>query len=345
MSEFTDTEAIKPPNPRKISLDDLWHLADQGLLPRLSWQKNIASIRDDQKWRLWGFRILLVLGVAHLLAGIVFFFAYNWAELPKFTKFGLLFAGIVSSFGLWWFKGPDSRLGELFGVSSTVLTGILMAVFGQIYQTGADAHELFIAWAALTLPWMLIAKSPIHIFVWVVIADTAYGLYASQVMEPIWDISAALLLMLNAVMLLIVLGALKRAARVLGKLSAWWLEGSLIIGLTLHLGFAGWVAAEGAHSSKGFTETLPEFLLILTAQILFLAFFLKITRNLLGSILSLAALISSVCIFIVFILLEPGEIGAGMLLLLALIVSVASALFLYLSKRATKQLQNAGVVA
>ena len=51
-----------------------------------------ARFRDshDRFWRLWAQRALLVLGAAHFLAGVVFFFAYNWEDLGPFARFGLI---------------------------------------------------------------------------------------------------------------------------------------------------------------------------------------------------------------------------------------------------------------
>jgi len=37
---------------------------------------------------------------------------------------------------------------------AVMLTGALLALFGQTYQTGADVYELFLGWALLTLPWV-----------------------------------------------------------------------------------------------------------------------------------------------------------------------------------------------
>ena len=36
---------------------------------------------------------------------------------------------------------------------ATFLTGTLFAVFGQIYQTGADAYHLFLGWTLFTFLW------------------------------------------------------------------------------------------------------------------------------------------------------------------------------------------------
>src|SRR5712672_3297669 len=46
---------------------------------------------------------LLLLGAGLLLAGIISFFAFNWATLGRFAKFALLEAGVVACAMLgWW---------------------------------------------------------------------------------------------------------------------------------------------------------------------------------------------------------------------------------------------------
>ena len=51
----------------------------------------------------WGQSILSVIGAAVAGLGVILFFAYNWAELHKYLKLALVFAGLMLSHGgaLW----------------------------------------------------------------------------------------------------------------------------------------------------------------------------------------------------------------------------------------------------
>ena len=49
--------------------------------------------------------------------------------------------------------GLDAVAGRISLFATAFLSGILLAVFGQVYQTGADPYGLFLAWALLILPW------------------------------------------------------------------------------------------------------------------------------------------------------------------------------------------------
>jgi uncharacterized membrane protein len=126
---------------------------------------------DFAHWRRWLDRVLLALGVAMLCAGVVVFFAYNWAELHKFARFGLL-AGLVTVLAsIGWYRTPPDPVGlaALFGAQ--VAGGVLLAVIGQTYQTGADAWQLFALWALLGVPWALGARAPAHWWLVMVLAN------------------------------------------------------------------------------------------------------------------------------------------------------------------------------
>jgi uncharacterized membrane protein len=70
-------------------------------------------------------------------------------------------------------------------IAASVLTGVLLAVIGQVYQTGADVFELFAAWAVLILPWTIISRHPVHWLLWLVVVEVAFVLYGDQVLVPI----------------------------------------------------------------------------------------------------------------------------------------------------------------
>ena len=73
-----------------MRLDDLHRLRDAGLIPAGRFLQAAARLRDGPRWEAWGRRALLAAGMAHLLAGVIFFFAFNWADLSAMAKFALL---------------------------------------------------------------------------------------------------------------------------------------------------------------------------------------------------------------------------------------------------------------
>ena len=140
--------------------------------------------RDDEFWRHWALRALLALGAAHFLAGVVFFFAYNWDDLGPFARFGLLQGALLVVLVAALSAGLHRPAGKALLIAASVLTGVLFAVIGQVYQTGADAWELFALWTVLVLPWVFASLSSAHWFLWGVLALTAFSAYGGQVLVP-----------------------------------------------------------------------------------------------------------------------------------------------------------------
>ncbi|MEM6456810.1 MAG: DUF2157 domain-containing protein, partial [Acidobacteriota bacterium] len=101
---------------------------------------------------------LLFLGLGLALSGVVFFFAYNWEGMHRLVKLGLVEAGIAAAFSVAALSGLSGLRGKLALLTSSVLVGVCLAVFGQVYQTGADPWELFASWALLILPWTLLSR-------------------------------------------------------------------------------------------------------------------------------------------------------------------------------------------
>ena len=166
------------------SFDELREL---GLLDEPAHALAVGVIRQSRSWVSWVDRLLLGVGTALLLAGIVFFFAYNWNNLTKMAKLGAIELGLALSFIAAWRKGLDSSSGRALLVSASVLVGVFLAVFGQVYQTGADVFELFRAWALLILPWTLLGGSAALWTLWWVVTNLWLGLFWSQSMVSEWS--------------------------------------------------------------------------------------------------------------------------------------------------------------
>lgn len=166
---------------QQLDLASLYRLRQADLLPAARFLEAAKLLRDDAFWTRWGRHALLGLGLAHILAGILCFFAFNWAAMPPFTKFAVIAAGIVLCALSSWFVGIHRPAGKSLLIGASVLTGVLLAVIGQVYQTGADAFQLFAAWGLVILPWVLISRSATHWAVWSVTVYLAVHLYLHQV--------------------------------------------------------------------------------------------------------------------------------------------------------------------
>jgi uncharacterized membrane protein len=79
-----------------------------------------------------------------------------------------------------------------------LLVGALLAVYGQIYQTGADSYELFLGWALLITGWVLIGKFTPLWFFWILLFNVGLPLYWEQLIGDIEGRLYLLIFLLNA---------------------------------------------------------------------------------------------------------------------------------------------------
>src|SRR5262252_284739 len=136
-----------------------------------------GAIPDAAEWRRFVDRLLLGLAVALAGAGVVFFVAANWQALGRFGKFALIETAIVLALGVCWYFGLASRVGKAALGAAALCTGALLALVGQVYQTGADTWELFAAWALAIALWVVVARMPALWLLWLGLVNIALALY------------------------------------------------------------------------------------------------------------------------------------------------------------------------
>src|SRR5471032_937099 len=146
-----------------------------------------CGVRPDmQGWRRFLMLFLSLLGFLALAAGMIFFVAWNWAVMPKMAKFALVELLIVALAIVVWWRWYD-------GVSRAALLALglsfggLFALYGQIYQTGADSWELFRAWTLVLLPLALIGRQNALWFCTWVIANLTFQLYYASRAVSLFD--------------------------------------------------------------------------------------------------------------------------------------------------------------
>jgi len=128
-------------------------------------------------WQQFIDKLMLWFGSICMVAGVVFFFAYNWQQMGRFAKFGLVEVCILATVALCWKLGLDRLSGKAALFASTILVGALLALVGQTYQTGADPWQLFAAWAAMIIPWVAIGRFGALLLFWVGLVNLSLFLY------------------------------------------------------------------------------------------------------------------------------------------------------------------------
>lgn len=155
---------------------------ERGLVAPEKWPEALAVagvFPSGAAWRRFLDRLLLWLGALLLAAGVIFFFAYNWNDLPRLAKFALVEVLIVAALVTVWRTGVEHIAGKVALLAAALFVGALLALVGQTYQTGADTFELFAAWAALILPWVLAGRLAALWLVWLGLINLAAVLYFS----------------------------------------------------------------------------------------------------------------------------------------------------------------------
>jgi uncharacterized membrane protein len=119
-------------------------------------------------------RGVAVLGAALGGLGVIFWIAANWESLGRFGRFALLqtFIAAMCVGALW---RPAARVP--LSLLALLAVGALFAYFGQTYQTGADAWQLFALWALLTLPLAAGVRSDVLWTPWTLVAMAAIALW------------------------------------------------------------------------------------------------------------------------------------------------------------------------
>lgn len=132
-------------------------------------------------------KFFLIFSIVFLIAGITSFTAYNWATMSNVEKLAvpsvLIIAGLVAY--LFLEKEIYKNLAIFF---SSFMIGTLFAVYGQVYQTGADVWVLFRNWAIfLIIPMVATGYySVMTLFSIVVAISTSFylDLYLSGAIVP-----------------------------------------------------------------------------------------------------------------------------------------------------------------
>jgi len=159
---------------------ELMSLIERGAIPPEQVTRAVQASGLYPSNRAWdGFvdRLLLWLGGLALAFAVLFFIAYNWAEMGRWLRFGMVQAAMALAVGVAIWPKASPMVQRVALTSATLLVGVLLALFGQVYQTGADPWQLFFIWAVLTLPWVWVARFELLWVLWLGLMNLAVGLY------------------------------------------------------------------------------------------------------------------------------------------------------------------------
>lgn len=198
---------MEKPSKAPLQRENLHLLAQNLKLSQKEWQETFAEAEIYPSKKQWWFfieKFSLAIGVGFLLAGIIFFLAYNWSDLHKFIKLGLVELLLVFLLLVAIFRKSLDFINQVVLLAIVVSIGLCFTVFGQIYQTGADAYDLFLVWTLAAIPFVLVSRFPSLWMLFLVLINTTLILWSSQVLSYKQDEWVFLLLFLvNALAFLI----------------------------------------------------------------------------------------------------------------------------------------------
>lgn len=241
------TDDRDPLSDHPATVGGLEALRAKGLLSQEAFERGVELVWPaGRAWRRFD-RVMQMLGAVLVLAGVAYFFAYNWEAIPKLAKFGMIQAAIVVCVVVAGWKGLDGLPGNIALTAGAFLVGVFLAVFGQIYQTGADAWQLFAGWAALITGFLVVARNQAIWVLWAVLVT--FGAAAWLIQSVPWATELHVSLMsvgLGALHLgLVALGEWARARRRPEWLQPPWSRWVLVAsGLTATTGPASVFAME-----------------------------------------------------------------------------------------------------
>lgn len=167
-------------------------LLQQDILPLKNAEaaaKHLEVYPSKRTWLEFFDKALLIICAVALVLSLMFFIAYNWQHMGKMGKFALVEVALVITIALYvtlsfrplrqnrQLEQRFQLIRQLLLLIASIITGSLLALFGQVYQTGADTWQLFFTWALLITPWVVIARFPALWLLWLGLVNAFLLLY------------------------------------------------------------------------------------------------------------------------------------------------------------------------
>jgi uncharacterized membrane protein len=174
--------------------------------------------------------VVAIVGGLLIAAAFLAFVAAHWIEIARLSRLAMLFAGILSAYGLgaWFARASQPVLADLCAAVGAIIFGAAIALVGQMYHLGGDFAGGMLLWAMGALATAALTGSRGALAVALVAATIWSSMRMLEVHEPhfsfvvVWLIAAGLALAWRS-----------RVAAHLVALAAltWWIAEALQPGL------------------------------------------------------------------------------------------------------------------
>lgn len=304
-------------------------LSTAGVELALELTRACASASETREFAILALRLA---GLLSLAAGVILFVAANWQELHVFGRFVLLQVFFLGGITVAFWQPPPLTWGRFGMLASFIMTGALLALFGQTYQTGADVYELFLTWALLGAVFVIAGRWSVVLAAWLLVLNVALALFSGfrpqsglfwALFGP-WSLSDSRLLLLPAaVNLLLWMGCERARNTQFAYLAPRWLRRFMLV---CALAFATWAGcfAIFADQSIGRTDRDIDMVCLVSIAIALAVVAIHTLRQRID-VFPLASVAASVIILgtcaIVRAVDDFSEVGTAFVLALWLIVA------------------------
>ena len=126
---------------------------------------------------------LLALGLGLVASAVLFLLAFNWEVLTVTQQLGI--AGLSVAVPVLLSLTPLFALPtrKMLLTLGAFMVGGLFAVFGQIYQTGANSYDFFLAWLLFITVWTVVVDFAALWVVWLLVLNLTLFFYGDQQIE------------------------------------------------------------------------------------------------------------------------------------------------------------------
>jgi len=242
---------------------------------------------------------------------------------------------IILTIALYGYLGGESLSSKVLLLVSSILLGVLLALVGQVYQTGADPWQLFLYWAVLVLPWVVVGRFSALWILWIFLINVSIVLYI-EVSRGFFGF-----IFYSEVSFLWSLGAFNTLSWALWEFCSSrfaWLDDTWAIRL---LGFVS-MSAITSLALSFFWEKSSGLTLLVWAASLFVVYLFYRVRKIDLFMLALAALSFSVVLIGFLIHLLPWrDFNLGYVLFVGLVILGLGGGFAMWLKSLQKELENA----
>jgi uncharacterized membrane protein len=176
-------------------------------------------------------------------AALVCFIAYNWDALGRWFRFALFEGALVIAVLVAVMFTHKPLIHKAASIFALFALGGLLAFTGQTYQTGADTYQLFVAWAALALPWMFAVRWWGYTLLWFLVVQLALTAWANHV-PWLRDTTQATLVFVSVIAANVFFAALFYGARRFDAFNHRWLWRAAILAALAWATFCSFTGSE-----------------------------------------------------------------------------------------------------